>query len=120
MALKDEIVDHLVGIVGEKESSTRTMCGYCKGVCPGIQCAEGWASLGPRGKVALSYGVVTGEIPLDQSVADRLFQCVLCGDCFLRCPSGIRAPELVKAASGVKDRKIAVKELSDLVWDALK
>jgi Fe-S oxidoreductase len=27
---------------------------------------------------------------------------------------------LKKAATGVKDRKIAVKELSDLVWDALK
>ncbi len=77
---------------------TCTQCGYCKGVCPGIQCAEGWDSLSPRGKVALSYGVVTGEIPLDKSVADRLFQCVLCGDCFRRCPSGINAPELVKAA----------------------
>lgn len=77
---------------------TCTQCGYCKGVCPGIQCAEGWDSLSPRGKVALSYGVVTGEIPLEKSVADRLFQCVLCGDCFRRCPSGINAPELVKAA----------------------
>ena len=80
------------------EMITCTQCGYCKGVCPGIQCAEGWDSVSPRGKVALSYGVVTGEIPLDKSVADRLFQCVLCGDCFRRCPSGIRAPELVKAA----------------------
>ncbi|MGQ9653649.1 MAG: (Fe-S)-binding protein, partial [Thermodesulfobacteriota bacterium] len=80
------------------EMITCTQCGYCKGVCPGIQCAEGWDSVSPRGKVALSYGVVTGEIPLDNSVADRLFQCVLCGDCFRRCPSGIRAPELVKAA----------------------
>ena len=80
------------------EMITCTQCGYCKGVCPGIQCAEGWDSFSPRGKVALSYGVVTGEIPLDQSVADRLFQCVLCGDCFRRCPSGINAPELVKAA----------------------
>lgn len=81
-----------------KDMITCTQCGYCKSVCPGIQCAEGWDSLSPRGKVALSYGVVTGEIPLDQSVADRLFQCVLCGDCFRRCPSGIDAPELVRAA----------------------
>ncbi len=80
------------------EMITCTQCGYCKSVCPGIQCAEGWDSLSPRGKVALSYGVVTGEISMDQSVAERIFQCVLCGDCFRRCPSGINAPELIRAA----------------------
>lgn len=80
------------------EMITCTQCGYCKSVCPGIQCVEGWDSLSPRGKVALSYGVVTGEIPMDKSVAERIFQCVLCGDCFRRCPSGIKAPELIRAA----------------------
>jgi glycolate oxidase len=80
------------------EMITCTQCGFCKGVCPGIQCYEGWDSVGPRGKVALAYGVVTGEIPRDSSVAERLFQCVMCGDCYRRCPSDIRAPELIRAA----------------------
>ena len=84
-----------------KETITCTQCGFCKGVCPGIQCAEGWDSVSPRGKVALAYGVITGEIENDESVAERLFQCVLCGDCLRRCPSGIRTPELVKSAREV-------------------
>jgi glycolate oxidase len=81
-----------------QDTITCTQCGYCKGVCPGIQCAEGWDSVSPRGKVALAYGVVTGEIQKDESVAERLFQCVLCGDCLRRCPSGIDTPSLVRAA----------------------
>jgi glycolate oxidase len=75
-----------------------TQCGFCKGVCPGIQCAAGWDSVSPRGKNALAYGVISGEIEADQSVADRMFQCVLCGDCLRRCPSGIRSPEMIKSA----------------------
>jgi glycolate oxidase len=75
-----------------------TQCGFCKGVCPGIQCVEGWDSVGPRGKVALAYGIVSGEIEKDESVAERMFQCVLCGDCLRRCPSNIKTPELIQAA----------------------
>jgi glycolate oxidase len=81
-----------------KEMVKCTQCGFCKGVCPGIQCVEGWDSVGPRGKVALAYGVVSGEIEKDESVAERMFQCVLCGDCLRRCPSDIKTPELIQAA----------------------
>jgi glycolate oxidase len=81
-----------------QDTITCTQCGYCKSVCPGIQCAGGWDSMSPRGKIALSYGVITGEIQPDQSVADRLFQCVLCGDCLRRCPSGIDSPAIIRDA----------------------
>ncbi len=103
------------------ETITCTQCGFCKGVCPGIQCTEGWDSVGPRGKVALAYGVVTGEIELDDSVAERFFQCVLCGDCLRRCPSGIRTPELVKAARAqLVDSGFAYDTHRSLVENILK
>jgi glycolate oxidase len=103
------------------EMITCTQCGFCKGVCPGIQCVEGWDSLGPRGKVALAYGVVTGEIQKDESVAERFFQCVLCGDCLRRCPSGVQTPELVKAARAeLVDAGLAYNTHRALVENILK
>jgi glycolate oxidase len=80
-----------------KEVMTCTLCGYCKGVCPAFK-SLGWDTGTARGKVLMAYGVLSGEIEPDQSVADRMFQCLLCGDCERRCPSKVRTPEIVKAA----------------------
>jgi Fe-S oxidoreductase len=74
-----------------------TLCGYCKGVCPAFDALQ-WDSATARGKMILSYGMVTGEIDIDRSVAERLYQCVLCGDCARRCPSSIDAPAVIQAA----------------------
>ena len=34
-----------------------------------------------RGRVILSYGLMQGEIPADESVVEALYQCTTCKDC---------------------------------------
>lgn len=79
------------------ETINCTMCGYCKSVCP-IFIDIGWDSASPRGRMTLAYGLLTGEIEPDDSIADRLFQCTNCTDCMRRCPSNTKCPDVVKAA----------------------
>jgi Fe-S oxidoreductase len=79
------------------EMLTCTMCGYCKNVCP-VFLNLGWDSASPRGRMTLAYGILTHEIELDDSVAARLFQCTNCADCYRRCPSKAKCPDVVLAA----------------------
>ncbi len=79
------------------ETINCTMCGYCKAVCP-VFIDVGWDSASPRGRMILAYGLLTGEIEPDLSIADRLFQCTNCTDCMRRCPSNAKCPDVVRAA----------------------
>lgn len=79
------------------ELITCTLCGYCKNVCPTFL-GTGWDSGSARGRNLLAYGMLTGEIEPDPSVAERLYQCTLCLDCERRCPSKVKVPEIVEAA----------------------
>jgi glycolate oxidase len=76
---------------------TCTLCGYCKGVCPAFK-SLGWDTGTARGKVLMSYGVLDGALEPGPEVANRLYQCLLCGDCARRCPSKVDTPALVRAA----------------------
>jgi len=79
----------------EKEMMTCTFCGFCKGVCPVFDLSN-WEGVGPRGKVILSYGLREKEIPADESVMERLYQCTTCMNCERRCPSDIKVVEIVE------------------------
>jgi len=79
----------------EKEMMTCTYCGFCKAVCPVFDISN-WEGVGPRGKVILSYGLREKEIPADESVLERLYQCTTCKNCERRCPSDIRVVDIVE------------------------
>lgn len=79
----------------EKEMMTCTYCGFCKGVCPVFDISS-WEGVGPRGKVILAYGLREREIPADESVLERLYQCTTCMNCERRCPSDIKVVEIVE------------------------
>lgn len=81
----------------EKEMLTCTLCGFCKSVCPCFEDNQ-WDPSVARGKVILAYGLSRGEIPADESVVERLYQCTTCKDCERRCPSNIQVVEIVEAA----------------------
>ena len=81
----------------EKEMLTCTLCGFCKSVCPYFEDNQ-WDPSVARGKVILAYGLSRGEIPADDSVIERLYQCTTCKDCERRCPSNIQVVEIVEAA----------------------
>jgi Fe-S oxidoreductase len=81
----------------EKEMLTCTLCGFCKSVCPYFEDNQ-WDPSVARGKVILAYGLSRGEIPADESVVERLYQCTTCKDCERRCPSNIQVVDIVEAA----------------------
>jgi len=81
----------------EKEMLTCTNCGFCKSVCPYFEDNQ-WDPSVARGKVILAYGLARKEIPADQSVVERLYQCTTCKDCERRCPSNIKVVDIVEAA----------------------
>jgi|ADurb_Met_02_Slu_FD_contig_41_546803_length_3779_multi_5_in_0_out_0_2 Fe-S oxidoreductase len=81
----------------KKEMMTCTMCGFCKSVCPAFE-DIGWDPGVARGRVILSYGLMQGEIPADESVVEALYQCTTCKDCERRCPSKVKVVDIVERA----------------------
>lgn len=79
------------------EMNMCTYCGYCKVVCPTFT-ETLWDSKSGRGRVLVSYGVLHGDIPIDESTVDALYSCTMCRDCYRRCPSNVRVHDVVKAA----------------------
>ena len=72
-------------------------CAYCFEKCPVIKETE-WDTDGARGKVILSYGLLTKELEPSQYVADKLFSCTFCRDCMDRCPSKVEILDIIASA----------------------
>ncbi|MBR7124077.1 MAG: (Fe-S)-binding protein [Candidatus Methanomethylophilaceae archaeon] len=72
-----------------------TMCGFCKSVCPSFK-AIGWDSALSRGRIVLTYGLLNGEIPADESVVENMYTCTTCADCERRCPSKVKIVDIVE------------------------
>jgi len=81
----------------DHEMDVCTYCGYCKVVCPTYEPLL-WDSQSARGRLLLSYGLLQGEIDLDESVARALYTCTMCKDCYRRCPSKVKVHDIVKSA----------------------
>jgi Fe-S oxidoreductase len=79
----------------EKEMMTCTYCGFCKSVCPVFDISN-WEGVGPRGKIILAYGLREKQIPADESVLERIYQCTTCKNCERRCPSDIRVVDIIE------------------------
>lgn len=75
--------------------NTCTMCGFCKSVCPSFK-AIGWDSALSRGRIALTYGLLSGDIPADDSVVENMYTCTTCADCVRRCPSKVDIVEIIE------------------------
>ncbi|MGC9307183.1 MAG: (Fe-S)-binding protein [Thermoplasmatota archaeon] len=74
-----------------------TGCGYCKQNCPTLDIGGTEADSG-RGKVFLSYGLLTGELDEEQSLVEALQRCPLCGRCEQDCPSRIPISDIIQTA----------------------
>jgi len=81
----------------EKEMNMCIRCAYCFEECPVIRELR-WESSGARGKVILSYGLLTGELKPSQYIADKLYQCTFCRDCMERCPSNVEILDIISSA----------------------
>ena len=74
-----------------------TGCGYCKQNCPTLDIGGTEADSG-RGRVFLSYGLLTGELEEERSLVEALQRCPLCGRCEQDCPSRIAISDIIQAA----------------------
>lgn len=81
----------------EKEMNVCIRCAYCFERCPIIKETQ-WDTDGARGKIILSYGLLTGDLKPSQYIADKLFRCTFCRDCLDRCPSKVSILDIILAA----------------------
>jgi len=75
--------------------NTCTMCGFCKAVCPSFK-SIGWDSALSRGRIILTYGLLTGDLEADDSVVENMYTCTTCADCSRRCPSNVDIVEIIE------------------------
>ena len=100
--------------------NTCTMCGFCKAVCPSFK-SIGWDSALSRGRIILTYGLLTGQIEADDSVVENMYTCTTCADCVRRCPSNVEIVDVIETcrADLVKNGYILPKHKS-VVENVLK
>ncbi len=104
-------VDNLEKV--RKAVNVCTMCGFCKSVCPSFK-AIGWDSALSRGRIVLTYGLLTGELDADESVVRNMYTCTTCADCVRRCPSKVEIVDIIELcrADLVKNGHILPKHKS--------
>lgn len=86
---------HLSSIAKELQKCAR--CGECRSVCPVFN-ELGWEKYAARGKVALTRAAIRGEIELNGSYAEVVYNCLLCLACVENCGGGVRLDRIVVAA----------------------
>ena len=81
----------------EKQMNMCIRCAYCFEKCPVIKEVQ-WDTDGARGKVIMSYGILTGDLEPSQYIADKLFRCTFCRDCLDKCPSKVEILDIIENA----------------------
>jgi Fe-S oxidoreductase len=73
-------------------------CGFCRPVCPTLSLKNMDERYSPRGRVLLMRGLVTGELAPSKSMADKIYLCATCRNCYVKCPPGLEIDKIVEAA----------------------
>jgi len=76
------------------ELSKCVRCGSCKAFCPPYD-EDSTEAMGARGKLALLWGLSSGQLNPSPLLSDRIFSCMLCGACSGLCPIGIDIKETI-------------------------
>lgn len=76
------------------ELSKCVRCGICKSLCPTYLTSLN-ESMGARGRVAMLGQLCNNGLAPSKVMADRIFNCILCGACKGLCPLGINIPEII-------------------------
>jgi len=72
-------------------------CGLCRATCP-IFNQTMVESAGARGKVLLSYFLLTGQLEPSEKLLEAFNLCTLCMHCTITCPAGVKVAEIVETA----------------------
>ena len=93
MNMSEFVVDRLEKV--RNAVNCCTMCGFCKSVCPSFK-AIGWDSALSRGRIVMSYGLLTGDLQPDESLIRNMYTCTTCADCVRRCPSKVDIVDIIE------------------------
>ncbi|KLU59506.1 lactate utilization protein A [Peptococcaceae bacterium CEB3] len=77
--------------------NTCNKCGFCLTACKTYK-TDLREPMSPRGRIQLIKKLVDGVIEPDRDYEDAINSCLLCGECAVACPSGVKGNELVLAA----------------------
>ncbi len=88
-----------MGVLAEVYEMLNTCgkCGFCHGACKTYK-KDGAEYMVSRGRVQLIKALADGKIEADKDYEDVINSCLLCGECAVACPSGVKGHELVLAA----------------------
>lgn len=78
-----------------RETDRCKKCGFCNVECPTAKATDRLESRSARGRMTLINSLVRGDPLRPQAVLDRLYSCVLCGQCSQACPVGLHVQELI-------------------------
>lgn len=77
--------------------NTCNKCGMCHTACKTYK-VNGAETTVARGRIQLIKAVADGKLEPDDDYEDSIMSCLLCGECGVACPSGVKGNELVLAA----------------------
>ena len=80
-----------------EQLNTCARCGFCHSSCKVYKSFLNEAYV-PRGRVRLIKAVADGELQITKEYEDAINSCLLCGECAVACPSGVKPHKLVLAA----------------------
>ena len=88
-----------MGVLEEVYESLNTCskCGFCLTACKTYK-VNGSETMVARGRNQLIKAVADGKLQPDRDYEDAINSCLLCGECAIACPGGVRTHELVLAA----------------------
>ena len=101
--------------------NTCSRCGFCHTACKTYK-VDGAEIFVARGRNQLIKAVADGKIEPDETYEDAINSCLLCGECAIACPAGVKTHEIVLAArrelklrKGIKPfaKSYALKTLAD-------
>jgi len=74
-------------------------CGFCQTSCPSRMVFKSEA-FSPRGRLSLLNALVHGELDSEriEMINDIFHTCTLCGQCYFKCPAGVRTHEIFEKA----------------------
>jgi len=81
----------------EEEIIACIQCGFCRLGCPTYAQSD-LESMNARGRVALAYHLMVGNISASEELAKRMYQCMMCLNCKFTCPAQVDVASIVQAA----------------------
>jgi len=94
-------------------------CGLCMNACP-VYKQLYFEGASPRGKVQLIKKVLEGKLEPSEHFHRLLFTCLLCENCSVNCPSGLKVDRLMKAMRAELERKFGLPWQKRMVFHLLR